>query len=1488
MANNQVTKIYELRTLGFSDIDKDLKAVKKDFEDIAKAKRDASKAAADASRSQGIESEAYREAKKALDEQKIAVMQAQAEKKRLQAESVAMANVTKAEANAAKEATNALKAESGSYQELYNSYRQLYALTKNAGANSTIQFQGNTYNYDAAIEKLKELSTAEQDWRRQFSRDNLLVGEYTSGIVKAFKDMGLDDLVGGQIDKTKTKINELDTTFERLKQELSEVKVTGEGSLEAIEKQLIENRKEAQNLTTQVSSLENEFKKTSDVGSQISEGLKNGFKNVRGEIGKMLLGYVAFQQVYAKVTEEIGKGLDDAKQIEGISAAFKNLNRPDLLNNLRAATRGAVSDLGLMSRAVQANNFQIPLDQLSSLLDFARRRAKDTGLSVDYLVDSIVTGIGRKSPLILDNLGISAVRLKEKIKGVSEENQTVGDVAKAVAEIIAEENAKAGAEIDTNAEAVQRNQAQWENLRAEFAGKLLPILTAIGTLFLGLVTTLGAIPFPILVTGITLLTTAMINQYIATSIARERGLAYLVYLALQDIRTRAVALSTRIATAEITLFNGAIKISPLGIFLTLLGLIIPAVALFAARTKESRNEVYALNDVNRKANDSIAEQKARLDGLIVVVKDTNISLDTRKKALQELTTIDQRFNGILLEQKNALDKLNTAYGEVIKSIQLKAQVEASATLSAEKQKNVLLYSSIRQRLETEAARQKEKGFVNVTGFTSEEQKILLGGTFGTDATNRTSLRRTGDGIGFQPDDLGKIVDYIKRGENEATGVYLDYLNVQKKAQAEFDKSINGGTNKTSETVGKKIETIKAEIKALETAYNSLNATDLKGQKSNLAQRKKLQDELDKLEGKDSKKSLSGSKLSGQENDALKRIEAERDNRLAIYNLQIADARKNHTFTLEEETNYLRKIQQINDDADKKKITTIKGNNATQTATRAKLNLEIIDREKDTSDKILVLRKNQYDKDVNNENAAFEKSKADSEEQTENILRNINLTELERANITLQSHNEIQQMTDNHYSRLRSLSKGFQEDAAKIEADSSESRRNAEKQKFEDLKKLATSSLTDIENVSKDIENRTRNKYSTIANNILQNASLTDDQKKKQLERNEAQLSTELLRIAAAKALATLNATKQNFDNGQATQSDLNSANSDYSAAINALGINQMNSKGKAKTFQQVGGLSDYINQGGASLFGIDKDSDQYKVWSQTTSDAFQTAQNAMQNYYDIERIRIENSLKLQERQIDAQKRVALGKAQSSAEQDTIERQAEARRLAAEKEAFEKNKKMQIAQAKINLAMQLSNLAVVAFAPNPLNIATLGTAGAIMYAVQAALAIAGYAMNVSRINAAQFATGGKAGFTPSVPILGPGPINNPSNIPTQPNGDHILATVKKGEVILNEQQQNALGGPEIFKMLGVPGFAGGGLISTNYTGSLGSQYPAPMWYPSNNSNSFDKGAFDEFKESMLNVAESINKRIDRFEVVQVTSSVTNAQKKEVQQQSIGRL
>ena len=124
----------------------------------------------------------------------------------------------------------------------------------------------------------------------------------------------------------------------------------------------------------------------------------------------------AINKLTSELSECISQSTELAKAGEGIRLAFDRLNRPDLLNSLREATHGTVTDLELMKAAVQFNDFKLPLDELGTMLAFAQKKAKDTGQSVDYLVNSIVTGLGRKSKMILDNLGLSASEIDEKMK----------------------------------------------------------------------------------------------------------------------------------------------------------------------------------------------------------------------------------------------------------------------------------------------------------------------------------------------------------------------------------------------------------------------------------------------------------------------------------------------------------------------------------------------------------------------------------------------------------------------------------------------------------------------------------------------------------------------------------------------------------------------------------------------------------------------------------------------------------------------------------------------------------------------------------------------------------------------------------------------------------------------------------------------------------------------------------------------------------------
>lgn len=142
-----------------------------------------------------------------------------------------------------------------------------------------------------------------------------------------------------------------------------------------------------------------------------------------------------------------------------------------------------------------------------------------------------------------------------------------------------------------------------------------------------------------------------------------------------------------------------------------------------------------------------------------------------------------------------------------------------------------------------------------------------------------------------------------------------------------------------------------------------------------------------------------------------------------------------------------------------------------------------------------------------------------------------------------------------------------------------------------------------------------------------------------------------------------------------------------------------------------------------------------------------------------------------------------------------------KKLAIEKEQFEIEKAQSIAQTSIQTALAIMQ--------------AFGQTGPIAGAVLAGIVGAIGATQIALISAQKFpgyAEGGKA--------LSGKRIGSGDGVPfRRSNGDNLLASVKMGEVILNEKQQQALGGDKTFRAIGVPGFAGGGVVATATAGAI---------------------------------------------------------------------
>ena len=208
----------------------------------------------------------------------------------------------------------------------------------------------------------------------------------------------------------------------------------------------------------------NEFRRGIAKVDNSIKGISRQFQNLGGLIGASF----AVGQI-----QQFGKeAIQLSGQLEKAAAGFARFGEEADLQMMRKQTRGLVTDIQLMQQTVKGANLGIPFRDMGVLLEFAKRRADETGESIENLIGSIIEGVGRKSTRRLDNLGISADRLKEKVGGISLEMANVADVSRAMVEIANEELGKMGDPVDTATDKIQRMYVAWENFKASIGGPI--------------------------------------------------------------------------------------------------------------------------------------------------------------------------------------------------------------------------------------------------------------------------------------------------------------------------------------------------------------------------------------------------------------------------------------------------------------------------------------------------------------------------------------------------------------------------------------------------------------------------------------------------------------------------------------------------------------------------------------------------------------------------------------------------------------------------------------------------------------------------------------------------------------------------------------------------------------------------------------------------------------------------------------------------------
>lgn len=519
-----------------------------------------------------------------------------------------------------------------------------------------------------------------------------------------------------QIGEQTSKLNVLDMTMSQLKKQQKSLQKEFENTSKTLNPELYDIlEQKLQEVSSRMAELKQNAKSFGELAaSDQANGMLYG--NMMTKAAELFGSYA--QGFKDSVKELIDGGLEMAETADGVTKAFKDMDQPDLLENLRKATKNTVNDVQLMTAAVQAKDFRIPLEDLGKYLQFAQLKAQQTGQSVDYMTNSIVTGLGRKSPLILDNLGISAAEISEKTK-------ETGDFMKAVAEIVDTQLAEAGETYISAADRAAQKTVELQNAQKALGDEILPLKEQwddayadmqLHTIDLiswcvkhqGVVKTLGILLAAFTVTAIAT-SNAIKSNIIVTKGAAAAQQAWNVICATGTGLLKLLQAGFYLLTGRVTLAKNAWTAMNATMKASVFGLIATGVVLLAMKLWEMKKAAdaaaqsqKALNAIKAEAQRQVVEEKLKLENLIKVANDEKLSMDERRKAVETLNKIVPHYNATIdqtTKKFKASDKALKAYINSLvrlyevqgakKQIQELAEKRAGLTIKLDKAKSRL-------------------------------------------------------------------------------------------------------------------------------------------------------------------------------------------------------------------------------------------------------------------------------------------------------------------------------------------------------------------------------------------------------------------------------------------------------------------------------------------------------------------------------------------------------------------------------------------------------------------------------------------------------------------------------------------------------------------------------------------------------------------------------------------------------------------------------
>ena len=268
-------------------------------------------------------------------------------------------------------------------------------------------------------------------------------------------------------DSNATTIATLERSLDKLQQQARSTSDAIERKVISIEKASVSMRQLEQRTLSAADAMRRDGSAMTDAKSSMG-GLADGLMGV----AKAYVGVEAVRKVV-----QWGK---EGAAIEGVEEAFDNLARKSgtsstaYLAALKQASAGTISETNLMigaNKAVLLAGDRLAKD-VPKLLEIARAASKATGEDINFMFDSLVTGLARNSKMIIDNLGITvdvakanqdyAASLGKTVMALTDQEKALA-FQQAVMQSGQQMINDVGVDVDSNAAKIARAEAHLQN-----------------------------------------------------------------------------------------------------------------------------------------------------------------------------------------------------------------------------------------------------------------------------------------------------------------------------------------------------------------------------------------------------------------------------------------------------------------------------------------------------------------------------------------------------------------------------------------------------------------------------------------------------------------------------------------------------------------------------------------------------------------------------------------------------------------------------------------------------------------------------------------------------------------------------------------------------------------------------------------------------------------------------------------------------------------